>query len=193
MQFIYNTQRLTLKLLNESAAPMVLDFYNKNKAFFSPYEPLQSTEFYTIAYQEAALKADNLLFLRASSLRYYLFEKGNENHIIGTICFYHIYHLPYATCKIGYRLDKDSIKKGYAYEALSYLIPILFHELNIDRIEADILPSNTASIQFITKLGFTYEGISRNSCEIAGKRENHLRFSLLSNDPLPTFHLKVNR
>lgn len=188
MLLSYDTKRLSLKLLNESHAPLVLEFYQKNKAYFNPYEPLQPSGFYTIAYQEAALRADNLLFLRASSLRYYLFEKNNDNHIIGTVCFYHIYHHPYATCKLGYRLDKRFQKKGYAYEALCYLIPIIFNEQKIDRLEADILPRNAASIHFITKLGFTNEGIVRSSCEIAGKREDHLRFSLLSTDPLPTPH-----
>lgn len=193
MQLFYKTDRLLLKLLNEKDAPMVLDFYKRNKDFFSPYEPQQSSAFYTIAYQEAALRADNLLFLRASSLRYYIFEKNKENNVIGTVSFYHLYHHPYASCKLGYRLDKNAQKKGGAYEALCFLIPHLLRDLKIHRIEADIMPDNIPSIKLISKLGFSFEGITRDSCEISGIRENHLRFSLLSTDTLPSYPLKLYR
>lgn len=191
MQLFYTTDRLLIKLLNEEDAPMVLDFYKRNKEFFHPYEPQASNEFYTIAFQEAALRADNILFLRASSLRYYIFEKHNVQKVIGTVSFYHLYHRPYASCKLGYRLDKESQKKGIAHEALCFLIPHLLHDHNIHRIEADIMPNNIPSIKVISKLGFSFEGVARDCCEISGKRENHLRFSLLSSDPLP--YLKLNR
>lgn len=193
MQMMYTTDRLSLKLLNENYASMVLDFYQRNRDFFRPYEPQQSNQFYTIAFQESALRADNLLFLRASSLRYYIFEKNKEQNVIGTVSFYHLYHQPYASCKLGYRLDKDAQKNGFAYEALCFLIPKLIQDHKIYRIEADIMPNNISSIKLITKLGFSFEGIARDSCEISGKRENHLRFSLLSTDPLPSFYLKLDR
>lgn len=181
----YTTNRLLLRILDESYAPLVLQFYKKNIDTFRPFEPSVSEKFYTIAYQEAALKAETLLFLRASSLRYYLFDKNAPDTVLGTICFYQVQSTPYNSCKLGYRLDKDAQKNGYAYEALSYILPYLFRELKLQRMEAEILPDNKASLLLIERLGFSYEGISRSSCEIAGERRDHLRYSLVSSDFMP--------
>lgn len=185
MQLSYQTNRLLLRVLNEDSAPLVLNFYQKNRHVFFPFEPLQPEKFYTLAYQEAALKAETQLFLRASSLRYYVFERSNENHIIGTICFSHILHAPYNSCKVGYRLDIDAQKKGYAYEALSFLLPLIFTDQRLYRVEADIMPENEASIQLIERLGFFKEGLARSNCEISGVRKDHLRYSLLASDEKP--------
>lgn len=181
----YTTNRLLLRVLDETYAKPVLDFYQRNRDIFHPYEPLVSENFYTLAYQEAALKAEFTLFLRASSLRYYLFDITDQTTIIGTICLYHILSTPYNSCKLGYRLDKQAQKSGYAYEALSYLLPYFFKEYKLRRIEAEIMPENKDSLLLIERLGFSYEGISRSCCEIAGERKDHFRYSLISSDLMP--------
>jgi len=181
----YITNRLIMRILNEESANKVLDFHLENRDTFSPFEPLQPAEFYTLTYQEAALKAETRLLLRASSLRYYLFDLSDDTRILGTICFYHMLPSPYNSCKLGYRIHKMAQKKGYAYEALSYLLPLVFTELGLHRIEADILPENKDSLQLIERLGFTYEGISRSSCEISGVRRDHLHYTLTSFDQMP--------
>lgn len=182
MRLIYQTERLTIQLLNEDSASLVLEFYQRNKEIFEPWEPLCPKEFYTLAYQEAALKAEFQLFLRANSIRYYIFERTNDHRIVGTLSFYHILYSPYNSCKLGYRLDKDNHGKGYAFEAISYLLPLLFKEQKLHRIEAEIMENNVPSLKLINRLGFTFEGFTREGCEIFGTPTDFLRYSLLSHD-----------
>lgn len=192
MQTTYLTERLSLHILEENSASMVLEFYKRNHPYFQPYAPELPNEFFTISYQEAALKAEYQLYLKSSSLRYYIFEADREDHVIGTVCFCHITGSPYNSCKLGYRIDRQYWKRGYAYETLSFLIPLIIKNQKIHRIELEIMPENTASVHLADCLGFSFEGIARDCCEISGKRESHFRYSLLSTDPMPKPYCSKN-
>ena len=39
MQMCYETERLQLRLLQDNAAPQVLDFYSRNREAFEKWEP----------------------------------------------------------------------------------------------------------------------------------------------------------
>ncbi|MBE5960403.1 MAG: GNAT family N-acetyltransferase [Lachnospiraceae bacterium] len=183
MKFQYITDRLILQVLDEMAAPLVLHFYETNKDCFDEWEPMRPASFYTVGYQRNVLEAEKKLFFTSSSVRYYLFEKTSPDKIIGSICFYQILKSPYNSCNLGYKIDTAHQHKGYAYEALSALIPEVFQTLRLYRIQADIMPKNTASIHLITRLGFTEEGLMRGCYEIHGTRTDHTRYALLATDP----------
>lgn len=184
MKLLYYTNRLILQVLSSGDAPMVLDFYERNRKVFEPWEPFHSAFFYTLEHHAFHLEADMKLFLRKQSIRYYLFERKNDKGIIGTVSFTNILSRPAGSCSIGYRIDEGWQQKGYAAEALLFLIPTVMRELSISRIEANIMPANTASIRLAESLGFVYEGIARGSYEIRGSRTDHLRYSLLDSDIL---------
>ena len=62
------------------------------------------------------------------------------------------------------------------------LLPTLFGELNLHRIEAACIPSNAASIRVLEKCGFTREGLARRYLCINGVWQDHLLFGLLHED-----------
>ena len=186
MERFYTTKRLLLRCVDQNYAQQVLSFYIANKHVLEPWEPTRAINFYTLSYQAASLAAERSLASRHQAIRYYLFEREHPEVIIGTVNFFQITHIPGGHCKLGYKLASHAWHKGYAYEAISYLIPLVFHYFSINRIEADIMPGNERSIQLIKRLNFSYEGISRNYCEIEGVLQDHQRYSLLSTDPMPT-------
>ncbi len=179
---IYYTEHLILKNLDPSWAPSVLNFYLINRSHFEPWEPLRPNNFYTSNHQRFVLAAEQQLFLNNQAVRYYLFEKSNTHKIIGSVNFYNIHKNPDNSCKIGYKLASSKLHKGYATEAISFLIPRIFHDYNLYRIEADIMKNNLPSIHLIEKLNFHLEGITRGGFEICGKREDHLKYSLIYTD-----------
>ncbi len=182
MEQLYVTKRLVIKHLDETSAPNVLSFYQENQKLFEPWEPIHATQFYTLNYQKSLLIAERNLAARSQSIRYFVFEKENLNSIIGSINFYHILRSPNCSCKLGYKLAATAWHKGYAFEAISFLLPIIFRSYNLHRIEAEIMPNNQRSIELMKRLNFTYEGIARECCEINGSYENHCRYSLLKNE-----------
>lgn len=179
MEAIYFTSRLQLKLLDESAAPMVLFFNEKNQTIFEPWEPAKPKNFYTMNYQVSLLVAERNLKTHSQSIRYFLFLRENPNEIIGTVNFYHIMRPPECSCKLGYKLAATAQHKGYAYEAISFLLPLVMRQYGLYRVEANIMPSNEPSIALIKRLNFNFEGINHESCEIQGQRRDHYRFSYL--------------
>lgn len=63
---------------------------------------------------------------------------------------------------IGYTLNKNFWKKGYATEALQKLISLSFDQLGIQQILAKVHSENKASIALLIKLGFSLVAVERD-------------------------------
>lgn len=185
MQFRYETERLVLMSSRPSFAEMVAAYLTKNRNDFEQYDKHYGDNVYTADYQRHALESEEELFLRDEGVRYYIFSKEKPGVVIGNVSFAYLNCTP-RPCSIGYKIDRDYRQKGYAYEAASFLIPHAFFAYDIDQIEAEVLPDNTASLALIKKLGFEYKGINKNAHEIMGVKRDHLRF-VLSRSEQPAF------
>jgi len=82
-------------------------------------------------------------------------EKGT---MIGSCGFYG-FHTWYQRASIGYELARYCWRQGIMTEALSAMLNFGFDELELNRIEAVVMPENTASIIMLEKLGFRNEGL----------------------------------
>jgi [ribosomal protein S5]-alanine N-acetyltransferase len=80
--------------------------------------------------------------------------------LIGT-CGYYGFHTWHMRAGIGYELRQSFWRKGIMTEALRAIIHLGFKELGLNRIEAVVMPENTASIRLLEKLGFCREGLLR--------------------------------
>lgn len=159
MQLYFETERLEIQVLDVSAAPMVLDFYMRNRLDFENWDPVHIPDFYTLSYQQQALAAEHRLMLTRRGIRFYVFLKSSPAVIIGSVSFAHLTPCNGQFCRIGYKLDKEYRRFGYAYEMLNTLIPYIKKEFSLSCIEADIQPDNAASISLISKLGFEIDAI----------------------------------
>ena len=79
----------------------------------------------------------------------------HNQRLIGDLGVY-FHPQPAEHCTLGYTLDKNYQKLGYATEALQCVIRYLFVKLNKNRLFAKIDPDNAASLKLIRKLGFVY-------------------------------------
>ena len=86
------------------------------------------------------------------------------------------------SASLGYWIGKQYSKKGYMKEALDVLIPSLFLELQLNRIEAATLENNLASKNLLNKIGFKKEGRLRKYLKINGEWQDHILYSLLEYD-----------
>jgi len=62
MQAVYETDRLILKVLDESFAEQVLDYFARNKVLLQEWESTKAEDFYTQKFQEEQLVKEFLLF-----------------------------------------------------------------------------------------------------------------------------------
>ncbi len=179
MKFFYETDRLYLKILDGSSAADVLRFFLLNREVFERSEALRPDNFYTVKFQRRTLEYEYNMCIKQTGIRFWVYEKTDPAHIIGTVCFRNIMRHVYQSCEIGYKFDQKYWHHGYAYEALSKCIYIAFYELNLHRIAAYIMPDNTASIRLAERAGFEREGMARKNALIRGVWEDHMVYSLI--------------
>jgi RimJ/RimL family protein N-acetyltransferase len=68
-------------------------------------------------------------------------------------------------------------------EVARALVKFAFHELNLVRLEAEILASATATIQILEQLGFTREVLKLEAASVGKRFEDVLVYGLLRDDP----------
>jgi len=83
---------------------------------------------------------------------------------------------------LGYWIGQPHAGKGYMTAALRVLLPTLFGELNLHRIEAACIPTNQSSIRVLEKCGFAREGLARRYLCINGVWQDHCLYGLLDED-----------
>ena len=117
-------------------------------------------------------------------------ERKTDQALIGT-CTLHNLHLKSCRAEIGYALGRTYWRQGYMREALTVLIDYAFESLELNRLEADIDPRNTASEKLLERLGFLKEGYLRQRWIVNGEVSDSVFYGLLRSDwlnlPVPSF------
>ncbi len=72
--------------------------------------------------------------------------------------------------------------KGWGTEAISLLLDYAFDELNLHRVQLDVVDYNSAAIRAYDQLGFFNEGVRRQHGERDGKRYDVLLFGVLAGE-----------
>ena len=81
--------------------------------------------------------------------------------------------------EIGYALARPHWGKGYMQEALSALLEYAFIERDLNRLEADIDPLNTASASALERQGFKQEGFLPERWIVGGHVSDTALYGLL--------------
>lgn len=112
-------------------------------------------------------------------IRWGIAIKGQKN-IIGTIGFNNFTKQHRAN--IGYDLQPEYWNKGYITEALKTVINFGFRQLEINRIEAEVMQGNIISEKVLEKLNFKSEGVLREWMFWNERHYDMTMFSLLKTD-----------
>lgn len=180
MLFVYETNRLLLRILGPDAAPQVLEFLLKDRELFERYEGERVPLFYTVKFQKETLQHEYNLACKGMHVRFYVFLKEDPGNIIGTVCFHNIQPVMYSCCELGYKFSSAYHHKGYASEAAEKGIDLMFTELHLHKILAWAMPENTPSVRLLQTLGFQLEGISRDRLYMHDRWYDHAQYSLIS-------------
>jgi [ribosomal protein S5]-alanine N-acetyltransferase len=175
----YDTDRLVLRSLHENDARQVNEYIVRKKIFLSLWEPARDEIYYSEHGVRELMKKQIDELAQRKGIYLYIFLK-NSQKLIGSIGVSHIINGAFQSCFLGYKLDEQEINKGYMTEALSRVIDICFHEYNLHRIEANVIPENERSIRVLKKLGFVEEGRSQKYLKINGVWEDHIHYVLLN-------------
>ena len=178
------TDRLRLKVLGPDFARQSLDYYTHNQAFLSEWNPIPPADFYALAYHEQRLRVELGLWQEGRLARFWLFKREDIAFAtaIGNLAFNNIVRGAFQSCHLGYQLDEREINQGFMTEALRRAIAFVFDELQLHRIEANVMPRNLRSSRVLAKLGFVEEGLARKYLKINGVWEDHIHYVLLNDN-----------
>ena len=118
-------------------------------------------------------KADSVCFLMC---------RVEDGVIVGSINLSQIFRGGFQSAYLGYYVGAEFARQGYATEALELVLKYAFEKLQLHRLEANIQPSNRASIALVKRAGFVREGFSRRYLKICGRWRDHERWAIIAED-----------
>jgi ribosomal-protein-alanine N-acetyltransferase len=89
---------------------------------------------------------------------------------------------PYQNAYVGYWIDEAMAGHSYTPEAFVVLCRFAFEDLALHRLQASIIPRNSASRRVAEKLGLRNEGTAERYLEINGVWEDHVRYAITSEE-----------
>lgn len=168
-------------------APQAGDFVSwaqlreRSRAYLTPWEPIWPTDDLTRAGFRRRLRrySEDVLADRAYP---FLIFREQDGALIGGITLANVRRGIVQAGTVGYWAGEPYAGRGYMTAALRLLLPTLFGELNLHRVEAACIPGNIASVRVLEKCGFVREGLARRYLCINGVWQDHLLFGMLQED-----------
>ncbi|PSW18414.1 30S ribosomal protein S5 alanine N-acetyltransferase [Photobacterium sanctipauli] len=161
------------RLISPKDVKAITSYYQRNRAFLKPWEPLREEAFFTEAGWERRL--EQLMQLHKHQLAYYFViqEKGSKE-IAGVVNYSNLVRHPFHACHVGYSLDQHWQGQGVMSQALEATVQWMFNEQNFHRVMAAYMPRNARSAAVLAKCGFEAEGRAKDYLLINGNWEDHI-------------------
>jgi ribosomal-protein-alanine N-acetyltransferase len=102
--------------------------------------------------------------------------------IVGSINLSQVFRGNFQSAYLGYHVGAHYTRQGLMTEALHLMMRYAFEDLKLHRLEANIQPSNVASIALVKRAGFIREGFSRRYLKICGRWRDHERWAIVADD-----------
>lgn len=112
----------------------------------------------------------------------FLICRAENGAISGMINLSQIFRGGFQNAYLGYGLGVKFTGHGLMTEAIALILRFAFKDLKLHRIEANVQPQNTPSIEVLKRNGFTKEGFSRRYLKIGGKWRDHERWAIIAED-----------
>lgn len=168
-------------------APQLSDYMqwaqlrDASRNYLTPWEPIWPSDDLTRSGFRRRLRryAEDIAADRSYP---FLIFRDTDGAMIGGITLANVRRGIVQAGTIGYWIGEPHAHRGHMTAALRLLLPAMFGELNLHRIEAACIPTNIASIRVLEKCGFSREGLARRYLCINGVWQDHLLFGLLTED-----------
>ncbi|OWA37409.1 hypothetical protein B9G55_04950 [Saccharibacillus sp. O16] len=173
------TERLMVGLVQSDDVEDLLEHEIKNKEFFRRFTATRENSFYTREEQETRVR--RAIDAAAADQRYqFLVRERDTGMLVGGVDLMGVVRGSLQSAWIGYSLDRDYNGRGYATEAVRFVVRHAFEILALHRIEAGVMPHNEASLRVLEKAGFQREGLSRRNVKIDGRWRDHVLMAIVN-------------
>jgi [ribosomal protein S5]-alanine N-acetyltransferase len=102
-----------------------------------------------------------------------------DEAIVGVININNIVRGSFLCAHLGYYAGAPFAGRGYMAAGLMQVIRFAFEDMGLHRLEANIQPANTRSLNLVKRCGFRQEGFSPQFLYIDGAWRDHERWAIL--------------
>lgn len=179
---VIESERVILRTPQMSDYPAWAELRASSREFLMPWEPLWATD----ELSRASFRRRVRHYLRdlREDVGYALFIYATAtDQLVGGLTLCNVRRGVTQSCTLGYWVGEAYANQGYMTAAVRAVVPFVFDSLELHRLEAACLPTNTASIRLLEKTGFKREGLARRYLRINGAWQDHLLYALLDSDP----------
>lgn len=156
----------------------------KSRAFLTPWEPTwPEDDLSKASYRRRTRRY--LREIRADRAYPFFIFREEDGALVGGCTLSNVQRGVQQSCALGYWAGEIHAGRGYVTRAVRALIPYVFEELKLHRLQAACLPENERSKAVLRKCGFHEEGYARGYLRINGVWRDHLVFAILRDDPRP--------
>ena len=157
---------------------------NRSREHLEPWEPQWARDELSRTSYRRRLRHYHREMKDDVGYAFFIFRDG-DGALLGGLTLSNIRRGVTQAASLGYWIGAPHVRRGHMSGAVAALVPFVFDELNLHRLEAACLPHNQASIGVLRGNGFQQEGLARRYLRIDGVWRDHLLFGLLQDDPRP--------
>lgn len=166
-----------LRLPREEDAQVVFDLIDRERDRFEPWMEWVHS-FHTVEHEMEFIRTRLAQHAVGSAIQFFVWHQGRIAGSTGTV----VIDRENEAAEIGYMVFREFEGTGLAYRSVQALIRHLIEVEGIHRIVAKVMPANTRSNDLIRRLGFTYEGIQRETYKLRGRYEDLEIHSILADE-----------
>ncbi|MBH0229099.1 GNAT family N-acetyltransferase [Halobacillus sp. KCTC 3957] len=173
---VIETERLKLREVTKEDASDLLRYLSDEEIVkHMGLPPFQSVD---DAYDE--INWYSSIYQEGTGIRWGITLKENDQ-VIGS-CGFLNRQPKHFRAEVGFELSRKHWGQGIASEALEAVVQYGFSQLQLERIEALIVPENLPSQRMVEKMGLQKEGLLRHYEYTNGKFDDLYMYSLLKDD-----------
>lgn len=179
-RIVHHTPRLELRPLEKADRQEFVRVDELSRPFWAPWTP--DRELGTTA-QEAfrgELRRTTTGSRVGSHLRLGAFTKQRE--LVGMFALNEIVRGVFSSAFASWQVSADRLRQGYGTEGVRALLEVAFGAapsgIDLHRVQANVMPSNEASLRIAERVGFRREGLGLRYLKIAGAWEDHVMLAI---------------
>src|SRR4051812_10690631 len=102
--------------------------------------------------------------------------------IVGFFAVSNVVRGAFQSAYAGWRVNAEFLRQGYGLEGVNAILDMAFGDLALHRVQANVIPSNVASLVLAERAGFRREGHARQYLKVAGKWQDHVMMAKLAEE-----------
>lgn len=186
---VLHTERLLLRPPRLGDHPAWSAVRRASAEFLQPWEPAWGPQHLSLAAFKARVRWARQEIDGGRAIPWLIFLRDDHpstpGALLGGATLEHIRRGAAMSASIGYWLGGGHTGKGYMTEALEAVVPFVFDDLDLSRLEAACLPENGPSRRLLARLGFQEGRLAKAMLQINGTWRDHLIYERFRSDRIP--------